>query len=241
MSRSGLTSGTVYMKPLEPILSNRYCNIHINDGYRIPPGTGISKDSAHGTQVEGIGHYATLDINITHPIRTTQLAVSRWLNASSAEGKASPTNPKRIVHISSIAGQLPGFAHPLYIASKHAISGFIRSMAPLEKLGVHVSGVAPGLIKTPLWTDHPEKMKMVDENRDTWVTPEDVAERMLQCVEDEDVKAGSVMEVLKGTFRLVDWRMDPGPTGEGALVSNRDVMGDEVFGWLAQPGWGVAK
>lgn len=59
------------------------------------------------------------------------------------------------------------------MASKHAISGFIRSMAGLEDLGIRINGVAPGVIKTPLWTDNPEKMKMIDENRGTWVYPEE--------------------------------------------------------------------
>lgn len=116
------------------------------------------------------------------------------------------------MHISSIAGQAPGFAFPLYIASKHAINGFIRSMEPLEAtLGIKVNGVAPGVIKTPLWTDHPEKMKMIDENVDEWVTPEEVAEQMLRCAEDEAIGAGWVWEVLKGRYRQVDWQMAPAP------------------------------
>jgi NAD(P)-dependent dehydrogenase (short-subunit alcohol dehydrogenase family) len=84
-----------------------------------PPGTAKSKDDVRGT--DGVGHYACLDINITHPIRTTQLAISRWLNPSpnSKTGKASTSNPKRVVHISSIAAQTPAFSVPLYVASKH--------------------------------------------------------------------------------------------------------------------------
>lgn len=174
-----------------------------------PPGSSRSKDAVHGTEREGIGHYAIFDINITHPVRTTQIAISRWLNPikDSKVGKASPSNPKRVVHISSIAGQVPGFPFPLYIASKHALSGFIRSMQPLgDSLGIVVNGVAPGVIKTPLWTDHPEKLKMIDETVDEWVTPEEVAEQMLRCAEDEEIGAGVVWEVLKGRYRVVDWK-----------------------------------
>lgn len=95
----------------------------------------------------------------------------------------------------------------MYIASKHAINGFIRSMEPLdETLGIRVNGVAPGVIKTPLWTDHPEKMKMVDERVDEWVTPEEVAEQMLRCAEDDSIGPGIVWEVLKGRYRVVDWK-----------------------------------
>jgi len=206
-----------------------------------PPGTANSKDTAHPEK--GLGHYATLDINITHPIRCTQLAISRWLNPpeGSKAGKASTTNPKRIVHITSVAGQTPGFITPLYNASKHAISGLIRSLAELDTVGIRVNGVAPGVIKTPLWTEHPEKLKMLDANVDAWVEPEEVAEAMLRCCEDDSVVGGYVMEVLKGQTRNVNWRNDPGPTGPGASAGNRATMAAEVFEWLGEPGWGVAK
>lgn len=55
-----------------------------------PPGTAKSKDDPHGT--EGVGHYACLDINLTHPIRTTQLAISRWLNPSPHLRPAEPVS-----------------------------------------------------------------------------------------------------------------------------------------------------
>ena len=179
--------------------------------------------------------YST-DINITHPIRTTQIAISRWVNSG-----VSPAKPKRIIHISSIAGQLSGLNTPLYSASKHAISGFIRGLAQLEDdIGIRVNGVAPGLIRTPLWTDHPEKMQAVDDV-DEWVMPDEVAEAMLQCVEDADIGGGYVMEVLKGQRRNVTAKNDPGPSGPGSTVSNREALTAEVLQLLAEPGWGVVE
>ncbi|KAF7503214.1 hypothetical protein GJ744_004191 [Endocarpon pusillum] len=59
-----------------------------------PPGQPPSQDDPQSN------HYACLDINITHPICVTQLAISYFL---SAKPKVSPTNPKSIIHISSIA------------------------------------------------------------------------------------------------------------------------------------------
>lgn len=179
---------------------------------------------------------------MTHPIRTTQLAISRWLNPRKSIDKVSVTNPKRVVHISSIAGQLPSFPTPIYSASKHAISGFIRSLAPLEDvLGIRVNGVAPGIIKTPLWTDHPEKMTLFDETKDSWVEPEEVAEAMLRCVEDREVVGGWVLEVTKGNSRNVPATDAHGPEGPGGGISNAKVNVDEVFSWLGKEGWGVAK
>lgn len=70
----------------------------------LPPGSAQSKDAADTHP----GHYALLDINLTHPIRVTQLAMSHWLHppSSSRRTPVSPTNPKRVIHIGSVAGQL---------------------------------------------------------------------------------------------------------------------------------------
>ncbi|KAL9103177.1 MAG: hypothetical protein Q9163_001743 [Psora crenata] len=196
-----------------------------------PPGTPPSKDDPASHR------YATLDINLTHPIRMTQLAIQHFL--SSRRSGTHPSSPARksIVLISSIAGQLTPFANPIYNATKHAISGFARTMAPLDKrLGIRVTCVAPGLIKTPLWTDNADKMRLVGTS-DEWVAPEAVADVMgdLVCREEIEVQhdagdgmekmvkveGGMVVEVAKVRRRVVQQFMDPGPHGaEGNTVSN---------------------
>jgi 3-hydroxybutyrate dehydrogenase len=104
-----------------------------------PPGSPQSKDRVDGNA------YKLLDINLTHPIRTTQLAIAHFLE------KKKKGN---ILHVSSIAGQLANPVSPLYIASKYGVSGFVRSLGPLEsRFGIRVTAVAPGVIKTPLWTE----------------------------------------------------------------------------------------
>jgi 3-hydroxybutyrate dehydrogenase len=88
-----------------------------------------------------------LDINLIHPIRVTQLAIRHFLEQKKRGS---------IVHISSIAGQDASLPTPMYIASKWGISGFVRSLAPLERgLGIRVTAVAPGVVKTPLWVESP--------------------------------------------------------------------------------------
>ena len=82
---------------------------------------------------------------------------------------------------------------PLYCATKHAISGFVRSLAPLSSdpnINVRVTAVAPGVIKTPLWTDNPEKMRLIGDN-DEWVTSEFVAEAMTSMVEQDEIKVAA--------------------------------------------------
>ncbi|CAM1510713.1 Fc.00g010480.m01.CDS01 [Cosmosporella sp. VM-42] len=197
-----------------------------------PPGSPESNDDIDG------GHYSLLDINLTHPIRTTQLALSYWLHPRTPAAstlpvppKASPHNPNRIIHISSVAGQLPVFRAPLYGASKFAISGFVRCLAPLEPTtGIRVNAVAPGVVRTPLWTEHPEKIINVDQNQDVWVTPQEVAEAMLVCLESEEYIGGTVLEVGKVT-RQVQVFNDPGPDlhpSKGLVTSNTE-RGDDII------------
>ena len=142
----------------------------------------------------------------------------------------------------------------------------MRSLAPLDKrLGVRVTAVAPGVIKTPLWTEHPEKLKLISKG-DEWVTPEFVAEVMTSLVEHEVVEVdaggmgtasrlstgdsregtkkvvvegGMILEVAKGKIRVVEQFNDPGPSGEGNTVGNMSVAEEEIFGRLGSGGWGV--
>ncbi|KAH7392406.1 hypothetical protein DE146DRAFT_662398 [Phaeosphaeria sp. MPI-PUGE-AT-0046c] len=201
-----------------------------------PPGSSKSRDAVDG------GRYASLDINVTHPIRVSQMAISHFLNPPEGVAKAGPKNPKRVVLISSIAAQNANLLTPIYVASKHAISGFIRSLAALEpEFGIRVNGVAPGIIKTPLWTEHPEKMTFLDEEKDAWATPEEVAEAMRRCLEDADVGGGKVVEVGAGQTRFVEALMDPGPSGKGHTASNGLKQYEEVYECLGEEGWGVDK
>lgn len=142
----------------------------------------------------------------------------------------------------------------------------MRSLAPLDaRLGVRVTAVAPGVIKTPLWTEHPEKLKLIAEG-DAWVTPEFVAETMVSLVSDDtvevdaggggggsglstgdsregtrrvNVRGGMILEVAKGRVRVVEQFNDPGPRGEGNTVGNMRVAEEEIFERLGNGRWGV--
>jgi len=123
--------------------------------------------------------------------------------------------------------------------------------------GIRVTGLEPGVVKTPLFTEHPEKLKAIDEEKDAWVTPELVAEVMLACVKDDSIPAfpgaeagtssevvkiqgGSCLEVLARRVRDVPMFNNPGPMagGEaGGAVSNMMEFYGDVNA-LLQPGWG---
>ncbi|KAI4104069.1 MAG: hypothetical protein L6R37_003475 [Teloschistes peruensis] len=162
-----------------------------------PPGSPKSRDSPSSS------HYASLEINITHPIRTTQLAIAHFLSirrsaATSPTTSDPPSNEPlfHIIHVSSIAGQVTPLIAPLYNASKHAVSGFVRTLAPLDaEYGIRVTAVAPGVIDTPMWRENPDKLRLFsDEGGDQWVSADDVAEVMGSLVdgrEKVDVVAAS--------------------------------------------------
>ncbi|KAI1051260.1 hypothetical protein LB505_012525 [Fusarium chuoi] len=191
-----------------------------------PAGTALSKD------VHSASRFASLDINLTHPIYATQQAIAHF-----TENK----KPGSIVHISSIAAQGPVMSVPMYCAAKAGISHFVRSLAGLETppastdlASVRVTAVAPGVIKTPLWTEHPEKLAWIDGAKDEWVEPEDVALVMLSLVEKDEYVGGTVLEVGKGQTREVHVLNDVGPSGSGHTVSGLGKGIDEVWEILSQ-------
>ena len=215
----------------------------------IPPGTQGSRDSPVHDR------YLAMDINMTHPIRVTQMAISHYLNA---KPPASPSNPKSIIHIASIAAEVADLGCPLYYAAKHGVKAFVKALADLEELhGIRVAAVLPGVVKTPLWTEHPEKLKMIRQqggDADEWVTPEETAEVMLRLVKDNStsstisgggdevpIRGGTCLEVLVDYVRDVPLLNNIGPNAPGvpgASVKDRQKQRDDILERLQTPGWG---
>ncbi|CAG9947728.1 unnamed protein product [Clonostachys rosea f. rosea IK726] len=194
----------------------------------IPPGTGSSSDLPQKNR------YASFDINLLHPIRCTQLAISHFIKHKT---------PGSIVLIASIAAQFPYIGCPLYTTSKHAISGFVRSLATLEKPPnpnvppIRVTAVAPGIVKTPIWLES-EKIRWLNWEKDQWVTPEEVADVMLGLIQTDDHNGGSILEVGKNKVRKVEELNDPGPQGDGLTLSAGAKGVEEIWTRLSDPSWG---
>jgi NAD(P)-dependent dehydrogenase (short-subunit alcohol dehydrogenase family) len=89
-----------------------------------------------------------MDVNVIGPIIATQ-AFGPLLGAD-----ASLKGPKgRVVMISSVAGKNGNPLTPAYSASKHAIEGLSESLRrELMLFGIDVVIVAPGPVKTPIWS-----------------------------------------------------------------------------------------
>lgn len=61
-----------------------------------------------------------------------------------------------IVATASLAGLVPSPEDPVYTLTKHAVIGFVRSVAPqLEERGIRINAVAPGFVETRLINSAP--------------------------------------------------------------------------------------
>lgn len=85
------------------------------------------------------GTYATLDVDLVHPIRLAQLALAYWA-ARKVKGS--------LLFVGSVAGYTSTVHVPLYHAAKAGIHGFVKSIAPLHaRLGIRVACIAPGPVR----------------------------------------------------------------------------------------------
>jgi NAD(P)-dependent dehydrogenase (short-subunit alcohol dehydrogenase family) len=119
-----------------------------------------------------------------------------------------------IVVTGSLAGLVGTEADPLYALTKHAVVGFVRSVAPqLAARGIRLNMVNPGYVDTPLLLD--EERRAFTGAGFPLLRPEDVADAVLLAARDEEVGQAWVVqpgrEPLKFRYPGV-----PGPRVPGA-------------------------
>jgi 3-hydroxybutyrate dehydrogenase len=209
----------------------------------IPPGTGSAADLSTSS------NYKSIDINLGHAIRLTQMAVMDHLHElkGMATHQKSGAPTKTIIHLSSVNGQATPLWSPLYNACKHGLNGFVRTMAPLEKrFGIRVAAVAPGLVKTPIWSDTKDRSDPLSDST-AWILPEEVANVMLDIVEKDSTpvdfrertgksvghecltSGGAILEVSGNRVRNVQAFNDLGPQGISEDDFDMAKMEESVF------------
>lgn len=95
-------------------------------------------------------------------------------------------------------------------------------------MNIRVVGVAPGVVRTPIWTK--DKLDWVDESVDKWIQPSEVAVAMLDCVQKGEYVGGTIVELGLGRRRNVEELNDPGPGGEGQTVAKVAKAFADTFG-----------
>lgn len=153
--------------------------------------------------------YKSIDINVAHVIKFTRMGIRKLL---------SKDKKGVILVVGSIAGQTPNFTAPIYVATKHAVSGFVRSLTMLDEYtGIKVVCCAPGMVLTRLWTDRPDMKKNYTGIEEIALGPKDIAESMVVLAESAKYGGGTVLEVAKGQpWREVPAFNAPPPAGIGA-------------------------
>ena len=139
---------------------------------------------------------ATIDTNV----RGVWLCMKYEIEQMSEQGSGA------IVNSSSIAGLVGIPRQPVYVASKHAVSGMTKSTAvEFAERGIRINAVAPGLVDTPLmeriYASNPDLRAEADD----WQPigrpgkPEEIAEAVVWLLSDRaSYVLGHVMAVDGG-------------------------------------------
>jgi 3-oxoacyl-[acyl-carrier protein] reductase len=84
-----------------------------------------------------------------------------------------------IVNVASLAGKNAFVGGTAYVASKHAVLGFSKTlMLEVRKEGIRVLAICPGTVDTPLMRDQ----SVLTPNLDRILKPEDVAQAILDAL-----------------------------------------------------------
>ncbi|MEU8135487.1 SDR family NAD(P)-dependent oxidoreductase [Streptodolium elevatio] len=116
----------------------------------------------------------------------------------------------RLVATSSLAGLVAFPRDPVYTATKHAVIGLVRALAPdLAERGVTINAVCPGLTDTPLLGG--AKAYLEDQGMPL-IRAEDIAAAVLGCL--TSAETGQAWVVQAGREPLpYKFRGVPGPAG----------------------------
>lgn len=117
-----------------------------------------------------------------------------------------------IVATASLAGLMPVPGDPIYALTKHAVIGFVRSVAPqLGERGITINCVCPGLVDTPMTAS---VRGALEESGFPLIAPERVAETVLMAARSGET--GKAWAIQPGRDPI-DFRFPnvPGPRGEG--------------------------
>ena len=120
-----------------------------------------------------------------------------------------------IVVTASLAGLVPVPGDPVYALTKHAVLGWVRSVAAqLEPRGIRVNAVCPGLVDTPMTAAVRDQL---EESGLPLIPPAAVAEAVVLAAQDERTGQAWVVQPGREPLRF-RFPGVPGPRGAGEGV-----------------------
>jgi hypothetical protein len=133
-----------------------------------------------------------------------------------------------ILPIASVGGLAGSYTCPMYIATKHGVVGFVKSMKLAEKYeGIKIVTICPGAVDTPLWTE--ERRNKVNFGAIEALTPDEVAKAMIDLVQEGKYVGGTVLEIMPNngpkTRVVPEWNIDP---PQGGSLTKTDPNSKEI-------------
>jgi NAD(P)-dependent dehydrogenase (short-subunit alcohol dehydrogenase family) len=114
-----------------------------------------------------------------------------------------------IVATASLAGLMAMPLDPIYTLTKHAVVGFVRSVAPqLAGRGITINALCPSFADTPIVAD--ELREWVASQGWALITPERVAEAALAAARSRDTGQAWVVQIGRDPL-VYEFRGVPGP------------------------------
>jgi NAD(P)-dependent dehydrogenase (short-subunit alcohol dehydrogenase family) len=118
-----------------------------------------------------------------------------------------------IVVTASLAGLTGTEQDPLYALTKHAVVGFVRSVAPqLAARGIRLNMVNPGFVDTPMLDE--VGRAAFEEAGFPLLQPEDVAAAVLRAAQDEEVGQAWIVQPGREPMKFRFPNL-PGPRADG--------------------------
>jgi len=152
-----------------------------------------------------------MDVNVIGPIISTQ-AFGPLLGTDPAL-----KGPKgRIVMISSVAGKNGNPLTPAYAASKHAIEGLSESLRrELMLFGIDVIIVAPGPVRTPIWSKGQQEFDMSKYQNSPYLSAMQKVTAYMQHLDSIGLPPERIAEVVYDALTLpkpkVRYQIAPDP------------------------------
>lgn len=179
--------------------------VHLNAGVTIvPPEEAAGTDTHDVTRLTDEQYRRIMRVNVDGVVFGTRAVVPALERRGGGD----------IVATASLAGLVAFPVDPVYSLTKHAVVGFVRSVADdLAKRGIRANCVCPGITATPLVGD--EAVRTFGEVGFPLLEPEDIAEAVVGALRSGETGQAWACQPGREPVRY-EFRGVPGPRTPGA-------------------------